>query len=80
MSRPRALPLKRFLAEGRERYTQSRIAANLGVGANYLSEVLSGLRPVPNDNKWVRFLMRRYPEIGTAARARELLGFKNGDS
>jgi len=80
MSRPHALPLKNFLAKRREAYTQSRVAANLGVLPNYFSEVLSGIRPVPNGNKWVRFLLRRYPEVGTEARARELLGLKEDGS
>lgn len=77
MSRPRALPLKRFLAEGRELYTQGRVAAGLGVGANYFSEVMSGLRPVPKPKRWVRFLLRRFPQL-EEAEVRRLLGLNDG--
>lgn len=80
MSRPHALPLKKFLAKGREAYTQSRVAASLGVLPNYFSEVLSGIRSVPNDKKWVRFLLRHYPELKTEAEARALLGLKDDGS
>ena len=77
MSRPRALPLKKFLAEGRELYTQSRVAAGIDVGSNYFSEVLSGLRPVPKPNRWVRFLLRRFPQLEEAD-ARRLLRLDDG--